>query len=77
LFRRPGGAGSRNVPDAAAVRVVPHAICLPGAAGFAACQQLNRGTPDRAVHAGQVSAGEVTAWWAAVQEAAETGTFSR
>ena len=57
------------------MRVVPHAICLPGTAGFAAYQQLNKGTIDRAMQAGQVSAGEVAAWWAALQAAAEAETF--
>jgi len=66
LFRRAGLAD---------VRVVPHAICLPGTAGFAAYQQLNKGTIDRAMQAGQVSAGEVAAWWAALQAAAEAETF--
>jgi ubiquinone/menaquinone biosynthesis C-methylase UbiE len=44
------------------IRVVPHAVCLSGAAGFAAYEQLNRGTIDRAMHAGQVTPGEVAAW---------------
>ena len=61
LFRR---AGLRDV------RVVPHAICLSGAAGFAIYQQLNRGTIDRAREAGQVTASEVAAWWAALKRAA-------
>lgn len=66
LFQR---AGLREV------RVVPHALCFLGAAGFAAYQQLNRGTIDRAVQAGQVSAGEVSAWWASLEQAAEAETF--
>ena len=66
LFRR---AGLRDV------RVVPHALCFSGAAGFAAYQRLNRGTIDRAVHAGRVSASEVAAWWAALERAAEAETF--
>jgi len=66
LFRRAGLAG---------VRVVPHALCLPGAAGFAAYQQLNKGTIDRATRTGQVSSAEVAAWWAALQVAAEAETF--
>lgn len=66
LFQR---AGLRDV------RVVPHAFCLTGAAGFAIYQQLNRGTIDRAVQAGQVSASEVAAWWAALAQAAEAATF--
>jgi ubiquinone/menaquinone biosynthesis C-methylase UbiE len=66
LFKR---AGLRDV------RVIPHAICFSGAAGFAVYQQLNRGTIDRAVHAGQVTADEVAAWWAALTRAAEAETF--
>ncbi len=57
------------------VRVVPHAICLSGAAGFAVYQQLNRGTIDRARQAGQITADEVAAWWAALERAAEAETF--
>jgi ubiquinone/menaquinone biosynthesis C-methylase UbiE len=57
------------------VRVVPHALCFCGAAGFAVYQRLNRGTIDRAVDAGQVSASEAAAWWAALEPAAEAGTF--
>jgi len=49
LFQR---AGLRDV------RVVPHALCLSGAAGFAVYQQLNQGTIDRAVRVGQVTAEE-------------------
>jgi ubiquinone/menaquinone biosynthesis C-methylase UbiE len=66
LFQR---AGLRDV------RVVPHALCLSGAAGFAVYQRLSRGTIDQAVDAGQVSAGEVAAWWAGLERAAEEGTF--
>jgi ubiquinone/menaquinone biosynthesis C-methylase UbiE len=66
MFRR---AGLRDV------RVVPHVICLSGAAGFGIYQQLNRGTIDRAVQADQVTAEEVAAWWAALERAGETETF--
>lgn len=66
LFQR---AGLRDV------RVVPHALCFSGAAGFAVYQRLNRGTLDQAVQAGQVSASEVAAWWAALEQAAEAETF--
>ena len=66
LFRR---AGLRDV------RVVPHSMCLSGAAGFAIYRQLNRGTIDRAVQAGQVTASQVAAWWAALERAAESETF--
>jgi len=66
LFRR---AGLRDV------RVVPHVICFSGASGFAVYEQLNRGTIDRAVQAGQITAQEVTAWWAALRQAAEAETF--
>jgi ubiquinone/menaquinone biosynthesis C-methylase UbiE len=66
MFRR---AGLRDV------RVVPHVICLPGAAGFAIYQQLNRGTINRAVQAGRVTAEEAAAWWAALERAGESDTF--
>jgi len=66
LFRR---AGLRDV------RVVPHVICLSGSAGFAVYQQLNQGTIDRAVQAGQVPAEEVAAWWEALKRAGETEMF--
>lgn len=57
------------------MRVVPHAICFSGAAGFAVYQQLNQGTIDRAVQSGQVAADEVAAWWAVLTRAAEAETF--
>ncbi len=57
------------------VQVIPHAICLSGAAGFAIYQQLNQGTIDRAGQAGQITAEEVAAWWAALTRAAEAETF--
>jgi ubiquinone/menaquinone biosynthesis C-methylase UbiE len=66
LFQR---AGLRDV------RVVPHALCFSGAAGFAVYQRLNQGTIDRAVQTSQVSASEVAAWWAGVERAAEAETF--
>jgi ubiquinone/menaquinone biosynthesis C-methylase UbiE len=66
LFQR---AGLRDV------RVVPHGLCFAGAAGFAVYQRLNRGTIDQAVQAGQISASEVAAWWAALERAAEAETF--
>lgn len=66
LFQR---AGLRDV------RVVPHALCFSGTAGFAVYQRLNRGTIDRAVQTGQVSASDAAAWWAALERAAEAGTF--
>src|SRR6516225_1928657 len=66
LFQR---AGLRDV------RVVPHALCFSGTAGFAVYQRLNRGTIDQAVQADQVSASEAAAWWAALERAAEAETF--
>lgn len=66
LFKR---AGLRDV------RVVPHALCLSGAAGFAVYQQLNQGTIARAVQAGQVSASEAAAWWSGLERAAEAEMF--
>jgi ubiquinone/menaquinone biosynthesis C-methylase UbiE len=69
LFRLFQRAGLRDV------RVVPHALCFSGAAGFAVYQRLNRGTIDRAVQAGQVSASDTATWWAALERAAEAETF--
>lgn len=66
LFRR---AGLQDV------RVLPQAMCLSGAAGFAIYEQLNRGTIDRARQAGQVTADEAAAWWSALTGAAETETY--
>jgi ubiquinone/menaquinone biosynthesis C-methylase UbiE len=66
LFQR---AGLRDV------RVVPHALCLSGATGFAVYQQLNRGLIDQAEEAGQISASEVAAWWTSLEQPAEAGTF--
>ena len=66
LFRR---AGLHDV------RVIPLAMCLSGAAGFAIYQQLNQGTIDRAVRVGQVTAEEKAAWRAAPVSAAEADTF--
>jgi ubiquinone/menaquinone biosynthesis C-methylase UbiE len=57
------------------VRVVPHVICFSGASGFAVYEQLNRGTIDRAVQAGQITAEEATAWWASLRQVAEAETF--
>lgn len=57
------------------VRVVPHAFCLSGTAGYAIYQQLNRGTIERARHVGQVTADEVDAWWAALEQAAGNQAF--
>jgi ubiquinone/menaquinone biosynthesis C-methylase UbiE len=57
------------------VRVVPHALCFCGAAGFAVYQRLNQATIGRAVQTNQVSANEVAAWWAGLQQAAEAETF--
>jgi ubiquinone/menaquinone biosynthesis C-methylase UbiE len=66
MFRR---VGLRDL------RVVPHVICLSGAAGFGIYQQLNQGTIDRAVQADQVTAEEVAAWWEALKRAGQTETF--
>ena len=69
LFRLFQRAGLRDV------RVVPHALCFSGAAGFAFYQRLNQATIDRAVQAGQVSASEAAAWWAGLERAGEAETF--
>jgi ubiquinone/menaquinone biosynthesis C-methylase UbiE len=66
LFQR---AGLRDV------RVVPHVMCFSGDAGFTVHQRVNRGTIDRARQAGQITASEVTAWWAAMERAAAAQTF--
>ena len=57
------------------MRVIPHAVALSGAAGFGMYEQLNRGTIQRALEAGQITASEVAAWWAALEEAAESEMF--
>ena len=57
------------------VRVVPHAISVSGAPGFAMYQRLNAGTIDRAVRAGALTAAESAAWWAGLERAAADGTF--
>ncbi|HKS43902.1 MAG TPA: methyltransferase domain-containing protein, partial [Amycolatopsis sp.] len=69
LFRLFQRAGLRDV------RVVPHALCFSGAAGFAFYQRLNKGTIDQAVQAGQLSASEAAAWWAGLEQAGEAETF--
>jgi ubiquinone/menaquinone biosynthesis C-methylase UbiE len=66
LFQR---AGLRDV------RVVPHVMCFTAEAGFTVHQRVNRGTIDRARQAGQITAGDVAAWWAAMERAAEAQTF--
>jgi ubiquinone/menaquinone biosynthesis C-methylase UbiE len=57
------------------IRVIPHAMCLSGQAGFAAYQQLNRATIDQAERAGQITSGEVATWWACLEQATEAGAF--
>jgi len=57
------------------VRVVPHTVFLSGAAGFAIYRQLNEGTIARAMHAGQITAAEVAAWWAGLERAAGAEAF--
>jgi ubiquinone/menaquinone biosynthesis C-methylase UbiE len=57
------------------VRVVPHVMCFSGRDGFAIHQRVNRGTLDRAMQAGQVTASDVAAWWAALEQAAKAQTF--
>ena len=57
------------------VRVVPHAFCLSGTAGFTIYQQVNRGTIERARQAGQVADGDVEAWWTALERAAGNQAF--
>ena len=66
LFQR---AGLRDV------RVVPNVMCFSGQAGFAVYQQVNRGTLDRAVQAGEIAPDEVAAWWDGLERAAEAETF--
>jgi hypothetical protein len=50
-------------------------MCFSGQAGFAIYQQVNRGTLDRAVQSGQITAGDVAAWWTALEQAAGAQTF--
>ena len=69
LFRLFREAGLREV------RVVPHALCFSGEAGFAVYQRLNDGTIDQAVQAGQLSPSEAAAWWAGLKRAADAETF--
>jgi len=57
------------------VRVVPHAICLSGAAGFAVYRQLNEGTIARAMQAGQITPAEVASWWAGLERAGAAEAF--
>lgn len=66
LFRRVGLAD---------VRVVPHAICLIGARGFAMYQQLNEGTIAAATHSGRITADDAAAWWEALEQAGRAETF--
>ncbi len=69
LYRRLQRAGLRDV------RIVPHAFCLTGRAGFGFYQQLNRGTLDQARQAGKVDDDLLATWWAALEQAAEADTF--
>jgi ubiquinone/menaquinone biosynthesis C-methylase UbiE len=57
------------------VRVIPQVIFVSGGAGFGVYQQLTRGTIERAVQLGQISATEATRWWADLEESAEAQTF--
>jgi len=57
------------------IRVVPRAIALTGAGGFAIYQQLNQGTIARAIEAGEITADEAAAWWTASEQAAHSETF--
>ena len=59
------------------IRVIPHAICVSGAAGFAVYEKLTWGTIDRAIHAGQVTPGDVAARWQALEQARTQGRSSR
>jgi ubiquinone/menaquinone biosynthesis C-methylase UbiE len=69
LFAQFQRAGLRDV------RVVPHAFCLTGRAGFGFYQQLNRGTLDQAGQAGKIGEDLLATWWAGLEQAAETDTF--
>ncbi len=57
------------------VCVVPHAIVLTGAGGFALYRQLNQGTIARAVKSGHIRPAEEAEWWADLGRAAEADTF--
>jgi len=57
------------------VRVVPHAFCLTGWAGFGFYQQLNRGTLDQARQTARLYDDQLAAWWGPLEQAAEADTF--
>jgi ubiquinone/menaquinone biosynthesis C-methylase UbiE len=57
------------------IRVIPQAIVLSGAGGFAMYQQLNQRTIAAAIEAGQITADEGAQWWAGLEQAAMTETF--
>ncbi|HET7016265.1 MAG TPA: methyltransferase domain-containing protein [Streptosporangiaceae bacterium] len=57
------------------IRVVPHAFCLTGAAGFGFYSQLNRGTIEAGRQAGKLSEDETAVWWAALEKAAQAEEF--
>jgi ubiquinone/menaquinone biosynthesis C-methylase UbiE len=57
------------------VRVIPYAICLTGARGFAMYQQLNEGTIAAATRAGRITPDEAAAWWEGLHRAGQAETF--
>lgn len=66
VFRRVGLAD---------VRIVPHTVVLTGADGFAMYRELNQGTIARAIQRGQITPPEAEAWWAGLEQAADTNRF--
>jgi ubiquinone/menaquinone biosynthesis C-methylase UbiE len=54
------------------VRVVPHAVCLPGTRGLEMYRQLNERTIAAATQAGKLAPDEADAWWHSLEDAAES-----
>jgi ubiquinone/menaquinone biosynthesis C-methylase UbiE len=67
--------GLFNAAGLVDVRVVPQLVFVTGAAGFAAYQQLTKGTIARAVEQGQLDADEAESWWVDLQRAADSQSF--
>ena len=57
------------------VRVFAQPALLTGPSGFELYRQSNQGTISRAVQSGRITPTEEAAWWAALEHAAQTGTF--
>jgi hypothetical protein len=57
------------------VRVVPARHLPVRSRRVRRLRATQRGTIDRAMHAGQVTPGRVAAWWGALEQAKDAGTF--